>query len=318
MSGDESIFSDMVDPDQIVLKEWQLWQGNNRFFCDGRLMFGSNFYWFVGTCFVILIPYILFCVFVAPYFSWWTWPLSGFFFISTFYFLLAAALTDPGIIPRNLTGIKPPAPNGEDEVADSASPHAVPEPHRHRYCETCNVWRPPRAKHCSFCNNCVENFDHHCPWVGNCIGKRNYRYFVYFVSSVMVLAGLVGCLSFAQIYDLIANSNAGQSVSDRFMDVLSRHSISALVGVFSAFMWACVTSLAFYHCTLICSNETTNEQVRGVWRRRGVINPYDQGCVANCNEILCDPIPLSQLPDMSAESSNHRYNVIDEYDRSFF
>lgn len=42
-----------------------------------------------------------------------------------------------------------------------------------RWCETCQIVRPPRAAHCKHCDNCVLVLDSHCVFVGNCIGKRS-------------------------------------------------------------------------------------------------------------------------------------------------
>lgn len=56
-----------------------------------------------------------------------------------------------------------------------------------KFCKTCRIFRPPGVSHCTKCNNCIERYDHHCPWMGNCIGKNNYKPFLLFLTTLLIL-----------------------------------------------------------------------------------------------------------------------------------
>jgi palmitoyltransferase ZDHHC9/14/18 len=92
--------------------------------------------------------------------------------------LIAAAVVDPGIIPKQTQ--KPKTEKGQQSWIKTIC--GV----QYKWCRTCYIYRPPRAKHCPICDNCVEKFDHHCPWVGNCVGFYNYKYFYLFLAHTWI------------------------------------------------------------------------------------------------------------------------------------
>lgn len=151
-----------------------------------------------------------------------------------------------------------------------------------------------RAKFSRYTGNCVEKFDHFCPWVGNVVGKRNYRYFVLFLSSCLALAVLmaVSC-SLLLVCKSVDEDKA-------FVATLE-HSVAATVlAVYGYCMCFSLTSLYGFHIKAIATNTTTNEAVKGVYA--ATVNPHDQGCTRNCSTFWCAPAPRSRVADYDSES----------------
>jgi len=121
-------------------------------------------------------------------------------------YFLRASNGDSGILPFNVhkvDGFK----NGQDSnlpqeyvgveynipmVTTDSSILATPyKENVVKYCVTCKIWRPPRSYHCSTCQVCIEYHDHHCIWMNNCVGKKNYKYFIYFLVSILLTSSIV-------------------------------------------------------------------------------------------------------------------------------
>ena len=116
------------------------WGGNNRFFCHGKVMVGSDFNFFLGTNVLYIAPSLLFFIFVMPLmdFPVLCGVVLALIFIYSLVALWKCALTEPGIIPRNSADVIPMLPEGENTGI-----------HGYKLCETCNLYRPPRSKHCA-------------------------------------------------------------------------------------------------------------------------------------------------------------------------
>ncbi|XP_065049010.1 probable protein S-acyltransferase 4 [Musa acuminata AAA Group] len=295
---------------------YQVWKGNNRFFCGGRLIFGPDVASLLLSTLLIVGPAITFCCQIIIKLHedeksdenpdrpmlWLSILMVAFFVtISDLVFLFMTSSIDPGIVPRN-TG-----PPGTDESVNVNTPSMewihgrtpqlqLPRARtkdeivngfavKVKYCETCMLYRPPRASHCSVCNNCVHKFDHHCPWIGQCIGQRNYRFFFFFISTSTFLCIYVFTFSWLNI---ITEMNHHQYTIWKAMKC---EILSPMLIVYTFIAVWFVGGLTVFHFYLICTNQTTNENFR--WRYDKKQNPYDKGFLRNFGDVFLSEIPPS-------------------------
>ncbi|KAL2624135.1 hypothetical protein R1flu_008380 [Riccia fluitans] len=287
---------------------YQVWKGSNRFFLCGRMIFGPDVRSLVVTVFLIIVPAVIFCVFVARKLvdkfenhSGVAILVAAAVFTSiVLVLLLLTSGRDPGIIPRNA---HPPEPEEDYEAANSPAEWGGGQTPRLRlprtkdvfvngvavkikYCETCMLYRPPRCSHCSICNNCVERFDHHCPWVGQCIGQRNYRFFFMFVSFTTLLCIYV--FAMCGVYIKFLMDGEARTV----WKALSKSPASVVLMVYTFIAVWFVGGLTLFHLYLISTNQTTYENFR--YRYDNKVNPYNQGVMNNFREIFCTGVVPSK------------------------
>lgn len=302
-----------------ITRKWEIFQGRNRFYCNGRLMTAPHSGVFFLTLCLITFTSMLFFIFDCKYLAenvTIAIPIIGvLLFLFTMSSLLRTSLSDPGIIPR-ASSEEAAYVEKQIEVTNSAnSPTYRPPPRtkevlikgqtiKLKYCFTCKIFRPPRASHCSLCDNCVDRFDHHCPWVGNCVGRRNYRFFYMFIVSLAFLAVFIFACAVAHLILMTKDDR-------EFLDAVKESPPSVIVAVVCFFSVWSILGLAGFHTYLTTSNQTTNEDIKGSFTsKRGQenFNPYSEGNVClNCFHILCGPLTPSLIDRRGAVTESYRY-----------
>jgi len=229
---------------------------------------------------------------------YFTLVLDFLLFLLTLFHFGTASTIDPGVIPRTT-----------DEEEDSS---LAPLYHnvvirdvnvQMKWCTTCKFYRPPRSSHCSVCDSCVQNFDHHCPWLGNCIGRRNYRFFYWYLCCLtahMVITFTCSCLYIFNTMRAPMPFPDSNIIVNKWSTAPVIASIVICILVFIFFFFVC--GLMAFHTFLITNGRSTYEQFSNRYQHQ---TPFDYGIKKNWIKAFCSPIPPSLMPPEPYIEINH-------------
>ena len=159
---------------------------------------------FIFLTIYLIVIYIIFIKYIFPFFNSEKYILIYIIIklsitlslLIGLYNQMACFLIEPGIIPRNYSSLK--IRDFNDKIIYSKITRN-PIIRVQRNCSICSIRRPKKCQHCFFCDNCVEEFDHHCQYVSNCIGKRNKKYFLFFIIFDFIFLIQIYFISFFQL-----------------------------------------------------------------------------------------------------------------------
>jgi palmitoyltransferase ZDHHC9/14/18 len=293
---------------------WEVWPSKVRFYYDGRLVSGPDRGSLAIAISATLLPLSIFYSVVTPwylyYYQDWGIAIQIVSVVLILFMganLLITAYIDPGILPRL------PDPTQGDPLKKPPTTKKISvngQKQKSKFCDTCNIYRPPRATHCSICDNCVDRFDHHCPWIGNCIGRRNYRFFLLFVLGVVVNCGF--CIAMCAVqFALVVQNQADPTldIGQRVLFAFRKVPLAIPLALFSFIVMGFVGGLGGFHVYLVSSGQTTNEYLKGLYKGPGKVNPHSLGVFGNLFYAYCPPHSPAALPWRASQGSHQAREV---------
>ena len=215
-----------------------------------------------------MITWLLFPIILTQYYAFLYFLLWDYFALKIFLTALFSLLALSSSISGYLTCSIDPADDSLcSNPRNSTSSHerVDSENNNSLYCYICETNVHITSKHCRFCDKCVVNFDHHCKWLNTCIGRKNYRYFLVAIFSLLLLVTESSAISIALTIESFAYSSL---IMDRVDDNFSSHlgsdaSLAVLRGLLltsSAVLLglvAMLVQLTGFHVNLLWNGITT-------------------------------------------------------------
>ena len=262
------------------------WAGYNYIRWKGNLLLGPcSFRPTMLSLITISIPIFLFLFFISDFLtkkiSFLIPLIIVIIYIITVSLLIIVSFCDPGII------LSFPMKKRIIEDRRESKVFQLGYIKNYKYCDTCSIIRPSRSTHCGDCNNCVEKFDHHCPWIGTCVGKRNYKYFYFFlfILNFLICLIIIFCLYYLikRITEIVKENNhleENEKIKNIASYSLTEVIMSLYIIIYEGLVMIFVTGLFIYHTKLVLKNMTTKEDIKKFWE-----NPQGNPYIRNLNKI---------------------------------
>ena len=262
------------------------WAGYNYIRWKGNLLLGPcSFRPTMLSLITISIPIFLFLFFISDFLakkiSFLIPLIIVIIYIITVSLLIIVSFCDPGII------LSYPMKKRIIEDRRETKIFQLGYIKNYKYCDTCSIIRPSRSTHCGDCNNCVEKFDHHCPWIGTCVGKRNYKYFYFFlfILNFLICLIIIFCIYYLikRITEIVKENNhleENEKIKNIASYSLTEVIMSLYIIIYEGLVMIFVTGLFIYHTKLVLKNMTTKEDIKKFWE-----NPQGNPYIRNLNKI---------------------------------
>ena len=262
------------------------WAGYNYIRWKGNLLLGPcSFRPTMLSLITISIPIFLFLFFLSDFLtkkiSFLIPLIIVIIYIITVSLLIIVSFCDPGII------LSYPMKKRIIEDRRESKIFQLGYIKNYKYCDTCSIIRPSRSTHCGDCNNCVEKFDHHCPWIGTCVGKRNYKYFYFFlfILNFLICLIIIFCLYYLikRITEIVKENNhleENEKIKNIASYSLTEVIMPLYIIIYEGLVMIFVTGLFIYHTKLVLKNMTTKEDIKKFWE-----NPQGNPYIRNLNKI---------------------------------